>query len=62
MMIRSDDDRMAEHAERRTNIDAQLLEAWRAAAKDPNDQVSVWLKFGAPTGITSQLQDPGIFP
>ena len=31
-------------------------------AADPDDQILIWLRDGAPTGITSQLIDPGIFP
>ena len=46
----------------RTHIDALLLESWRIAAADPDDQVFVWLRDGAPTGITAQFVDPGIFP
>ena len=45
-----------------TKIDAFLLEAWRLVAADPDDQIFIWLRDGAPTGITSQLIDPGIFP
>ena len=36
-------------------------EAWRAAASDPDSQIYLWLRDGAPTGIKSQLVDPGIF-
>ena len=43
-------------------MDAQLLEAWRAAASDPDSQVYMWLRDGGPTGITSRLVDPGTFP
>ena len=46
----------------RTLVDAYLLEAWRLAAADPDDQIFIWLRDGAPTGITAQLHDPGIFP
>ena len=45
-----------------TKIDAFLLEAWRLVASDPDDRIFIWLRDGAPTGITSQLIDPGIFP
>ena len=43
-------------------LDAQLLEAWRAAAHDPDNQIYLWLRDGAPTGIKTALLDPGIFP
>ena len=43
-------------------LDAQLLEAWRAAARDPDNQVYLWLRDGAPTGIKTPLLDPGIYP
>ena len=36
---------------KRTNVDARLLEAWRLAAGDPDDQVGKWMLVGAPTGI-----------
>jgi len=45
-----------------TLIKAFLLEAWRVAAKDPDDQVGSWLKEGGPAGIILQPKDPGIFP
>lgn len=47
---------------RLTDVDAHLLEAWRLAAGDPDDQVGPWLKHGSPAGIEAILQDPGIFP
>ena len=34
----------------RTKVDAQLLEAWRSAAGDPDRWVYKWLRDGAPTG------------
>ena len=43
-------------------IDAYLLEAWRIAALDPDDQVFLWLTQGAPAGILRSLVDPGIVP
>ena len=45
-----------------TDVDAYLLEAWRVAAADPDHQIFPWLRDGAPTGITQDLIDPGIFP
>ena len=45
-----------------TNVDAHLLEAWRKAAGDPDDQVYQWLTQGAPAGILHPILDPGIFP
>ena len=47
---------------RRTRVDAHLLEAWRVAAGDPDDQVGKWMLVGAPTGIEAPVLDPGIFP
>ena len=46
----------------RTKVDAQLLEAWRKAAGDPDLWIYKWLRDGAPAGITGHLKDPGIFP
>ena len=46
----------------RTNIHAWLLESWRVAAKDPDDQIYTWLTQGAPAGILHAPKDPGIFP
>ena len=43
-------------------LDAQLLEAWRSAAGDPDNHIHLWLRDGAPTGIKTQLIDPGTFP
>ena len=45
-----------------TLIDAHLLEAWRIAAGDPDDQVFLRLTQWAPAGILRPLEDPGIFP
>ena len=61
-LTRSDADRIASQASGRTNVDAVLLEAWRKAPGDPESQVYLWLTDGAPTGITSKLVEPGIFP
>ena len=46
----------------RKRVDAHVLEAWRVAAMDPDDQIFLWLRDGGPTGITSELRDPGKFP
>ena len=43
-------------------VDANIIEAWRAAAGDPDDQVTQWLTHGAPAGIEFPMEDPGIFP
>ena len=61
-MVRSEDERQNQCRTRRTNVDAHLLEAWRAASPDPDSQIYLWLTDGSPTGITSPLIDPGIFP
>lgn len=45
-----------------TEVDAHLLEAWRKAAGDPDDQVFQWLTQGAPAGVLDAIKDPGIFP
>ena len=45
-----------------TEVDAHLLEAWRKAAGDPDDQVFQWLTKGAPAGVLDAIKDPGIFP
>ena len=47
---------------KRTNVDACLLEAWRVAAGDQDDQAGKWMLVGAPTGIEVPVLDPGIFP
>ena len=39
-----------------------LVEVWGVAALDPDDQIFLWLRDGAPAGITTELIDPGIFP
>jgi len=49
-------------ARRLTKVDAHLLEAWRVASGDPDDQAGKWLLVGAPTGIEAPVLDPGIFP
>ena len=53
---------MKEHQDHLTKIDAPLVEAWRIAAKDPDDQVGRWLLYGAPAGILHQPIDERIFP
>ena len=45
-----------------TDIRGGLLEAWRAAANDPDDQVGPWLHTGAPAGIREHAPHCGIFP
>ena len=45
-----------------TNINASLLEAWRAKANDPDSEVAKWLYSGAPAGITIHPPSCGIFP
>lgn len=45
-----------------TSINATLLEAWRAAARDPDTEVYKWLTEGAPAGIELKPKDCGIFP
>jgi len=45
-----------------TSIRAHLLEAWRALACDPDDQVFLWLTEGTPAGIRVHPVDRGIFP
>lgn len=45
----------------KTKVDAPLLEAWRAAACNPDHLVPTWLLDGAPAGILHQLEDHGIF-
>ena len=36
---------------KRTDVDAHLLEGWRAAAKDPETEMFNWLTVGGPMGI-----------
>jgi hypothetical protein len=43
-------------------VDVELLEIWRRAAGDPDDQPTKWLIEGAPAGLTSEIVDRGIFP
>ena len=45
-----------------TEIDAVLLEAWRASAGDPDSQVASWCLAGSPAGIVDQYPTCGIFP
>ena len=47
---------------RLTKVDAQLLEACRVASSDPENQVGLLLKGGAPAGIFLPIVDPGISP
>ena len=35
----------------KTPVDVPLLELWRCAAKDPDDQPTRWLSMGAPAGL-----------
>ena len=44
------------------SIDADLLESWRAAAKDIEDQIYKWLTDGGPAGILDAPVYPGVFP
>lgn len=45
-----------------SGIDADLLESWRAAAKDIDDQIFIWLPEGGPAGILHAPVGLGIFP
>ena len=46
----------------KTQIDVDLVEAWRISAKDPDGQIYPWLKHGAPPGILRQPLGSEIFP
>ena len=43
-------------------ICADLLEAWRTVAHDPEDQVHSWLTSGAPAGVRKHPVHRNIFP
>ena len=45
-----------------TPVHVGLLEAWRCAAKDPDEEVTSWLKHGCPAGIRNSVAGCGIFP
>jgi hypothetical protein len=45
-----------------TRIHAELLEAWRSSAQDPDYAVCEWLVNGSPAGITQSPEACGIFP
>jgi len=45
-----------------TSVRAGILQAWRRAAEDPDDQPEQWLRHGAPAGIRLTPRDRGIFP
>jgi len=47
---------------KRTDVDAHLLEGWRAAAKDPETEMFNWLTVGGPMGILHTPKNVGIFP
>ena len=44
------------------SLDVGLLESWRLASMDPDDQPTRWLVEGAPAGLTSDIVDRGVFP
>ena len=45
-----------------TPIRAHLLEAWRKASQDPDEEVYKWFVQGAPVGIYMPVEACGIFP
>ena len=45
-----------------TEVDACLLEAWRASAGDVDQQATGWLRAGSPAGIDKQYDVCGVFP
>ena len=47
---------------KRTNVDAHLLEGWRAAAKDPETEMFGWLTIGGPMGILHIPKNVGHLP
>ena len=47
---------------KRTDVDAHLLEEWRAAAKDPETEMFDWLTVGGPMGILHIPKNVGVFP
>ena len=44
-----------------SEIYAGILGAWRKASHDPDDLPEVWLQEGAPSGVTHDIPDRGIF-
>ena len=42
-----------------TKVDADLLEAWRAAASHPANHIAKWMGIGASAGIINPIPDPG---
>jgi hypothetical protein len=42
--------------------DAELLDLWQRASKDPDSEAPQWLFHGAPAGITEEVKDCHIFP
>ena len=47
---------------KRTNVDAHLMEGWRAAAKDPETEMFPWLVQGGLMGILHVPVNVGVFP
>ncbi|CAE7831161.1 unnamed protein product [Symbiodinium sp. CCMP2592] len=45
-----------------TPVNVALLEAWTQLAKDPDQAVIEWLKYGAPLGANMGIPSVGIFP
>jgi len=44
-----------------SEIYADLLSAWRKAARDPDDLPEHWAAHGAPGGVTMDIEDRGVF-
>ena len=44
------------------NMDVNLLDHWRQAAKDPDHEAVEWLLHGAPAGILTDIPSCSIFP
>ena len=45
-----------------TEVDFNLLEDWRHAARDPDVHVPRWLAHGAPAGVSLMPELAGVFP
>ena len=45
-----------------TKVNTELLSLFRTAYNDPDDQPEVWLRQGAPAGLSLEIADRGVFP
>ena len=54
--------KMASKYEYKSNLEAEMLDAWRIKGNDPECHVPEWIRAGTPLGINVPIPTAGVFP